>query len=278
MRINMIGKLILYFSFLVHFCSIFAQNDSIFIETGQNKEVFFVQNVNPKQTLFSLSREFRCGVETIAKLNPEHSNGLVKDKLIKIAIQNQIINQIDPCPKKRKPIYYRINEQETAFSVLVNRLNLSWEQIKRLNPQIISGTQKTDALIKVGWLNKDEDLSTSVSQTDSLAQIKADQISPEIVSQFNASNFSFTKSSRGLGIWEKSYQSGNSYYALHRTARINSMIEITNPVKSRTVYAKVIGRIPRTYPNNCEVVITGNVARDLCLANKRFFSQLRYSR
>lgn len=56
------------------------------------------------------------------------------------------------------------------------------------------------------------------------------------------------------------------------------MIEITNPVKSRTVYAKVIGRIPRTYPNNCEVVITGNVARDLCLANKRFFSQLRYSR
>lgn len=58
----------------------------------------------------------------------------------------------------------------------------------------------------------------------------------------------------------------------------NSMIEITNPVKSRTVYAKVIGRIPRTYPNNCEVVITGNVARDLCLANKRFFSQLRYSR
>ena len=227
--------------------SIFAQNDSIFIETGQNKEVFFVQNVNPKQTLFSLSREFRCGVETIAKLNPEHSNGLVKDKLIKIAIQNQIINQIDPSPKKRKPIYYRINEQETAFSVLVNRLNLSWEQIKRLNPQIISSTQKTDALIKVGWLNKDEDLSTSVSQTDSLAQIKA-------------------------------YQSGNTYYALHRTARINSMIEITNPVKSRTVYAKVIGRIPRTYPNNCEVVITGNVARDLCLANKRFFSQLRYSR
>ena len=155
MRINMIGKLILYFSFLVHFSSIFAQNDSIFIETGQNKEVFFVQNVNPKQTLFSLSREFRCGVETIAKLNPEHSNGLVKDKLIKIAIQNQIINQIDPSPKKRKPIYYRINEQETAFSVLVNRLNLSWEQIKRLNPQIISSTQKTDALIKVGWLNKE---------------------------------------------------------------------------------------------------------------------------
>lgn len=261
--------------FICQINSIFGQNDSIFIEKNEKGEIFFIQEVNPKQTLFSLSREFRMDIDKIISINPDHQKGLVKNKLIKLEIQKEIISQIDPKPLQRKKIYYRPNAKETSFSLLIGKLNLNWEQLKKLNPHLNQNKSTENKVILVGWLNKDQDSElTSIDSVQATAPEKS-----LLVSKFiDEENYRFNSSTRGLGIWEKSYQDDGKYYALHRTAKINSIIEITNPIRERKVYAKVVGRIPRHYPKNCEVVIAGEVAKDLSIANKRFFTQLRYLR
>ncbi len=75
--------------FICQINSIFGQNDSIFIEKNEKGEIFFIQEVNPKQTLFSLSREFRMDIDKIISINPDHQKGLVKNKLIKLEIQKE---------------------------------------------------------------------------------------------------------------------------------------------------------------------------------------------
>ena len=86
-------------------------------------------------------------------------------------------------------------------------------------------------------------------------------------------------SQQGVAFWQKNSREDSDLYALHRTADIDSIIEITNPMKNRTIYAKVIGRVPDTaYENNVVVVISPLAAKLLGAKDPRFFVRVNYLR
>lgn len=253
-----------------------CQKDSLFIESDGNGNFFFQQIVQPKQTMFAISREFRTSIETIIDLNPTHKKSLNQYQKILLPIQKEIISQIKDPGTVRRPIFYKVNTNHSIYKSLVINLGLSWNQIKKLNQINTDANLQTGRVLLVGWLNKDESASTpkEIYQPEKKPSIDSTNESTTTESP----NYQFTNQQRGLGIWEKSYQTGTNHFALHRTAALNSTIEITNPVQNRTVYAKVIGRIPPQYPKNCTVVITSQCAIDLNLANKKFFSQVRFNK
>ena len=82
--------------FICQINSIFGQNDSIFIEKNEKGEIFFIQEVNPKQTLFSLSREFRMDIDKIISINP-----------VSITLRTSQIEQINVIKmgKKKTPFF-----------------------------------------------------------------------------------------------------------------------------------------------------------------------------
>jgi len=49
-------------------------------------------------------------------------------------------------------------------------------------------------------------------------------------------------------------------------------------MSSRTLYAKVIGRIPEGYERNIEVVLSPEAARKLGARDPRFFVKTKYSK
>jgi hypothetical protein len=66
-------------------------------------------------------------------------------------------------------------------------------------------------------------------------------------------------------------------FALHPTARVNSVIELHNPMMNRKVLAKVIGNIPpNTYPEEVKVIISPKTAKSLGVIDQRFFVKMRY--
>ena len=68
-------------------------------------------------------------------------------------------------------------------------------------------------------------------------------------------------------------------YALHRYAPVNSVIAVTNPMKKRTVYVKVIGRMPDTvYSDNIIVVVSSTAASMLGAKDAKFYVQVRYAK
>lgn len=82
---------------------------------------------------------------------------------------------------------------------------------------------------------------------------------------------------KGIAIWRNNGFGKNKMFALHATARINSYIELDNPMMDRVVYAKVVGNIPpNTYPEEVKVIISPKTASNLGVLDQRFFIKMKY--
>lgn len=78
-------------------------------------------------------------------------------------------------------------------------------------------------------------------------------------------------------IWNKDKKDKTNLYALHSSAKINSYIEIFNPMLNRVILAKVVGNIPpNTYPREVELIVSPKVAKSLGAIDKKFLVKIKY--
>jgi hypothetical protein len=81
---------------------------------------------------------------------------------------------------------------------------------------------------------------------------------------------------QGVCFWHRDSKEKGALYALHRDAGIGSIIQVNNPMNNRSVYAKVIGRIPEGYERNIEIILSPEAARKLGARDPRFFVKTKY--
>ena len=87
------------------------------------------------------------------------------------------------------------------------------------------------------------------------------------------------KEQKGVAFWQKQSNKDSELYALHRYAPINSIIAVINPMTKRTVFVKVIGRIPESvYKDNIVTVVSSTVANMLGAIDKKFYVHVRYNK
>lgn len=81
----------------------------------------------------------------------------------------------------------------------------------------------------------------------------------------------------GVAQWTKTNYQTNDLYVLHPTAPINSVVELTNPMTHRKIYAKVLSNMPaRLYSDDVSVVVSPGVANLLGAIDGRFYVKLRF--
>ena len=57
---------------------------------------------------------------------------------------------------------------------MIGKLNLNWEQLKKLNPHLSQNKSTENKVILVGWLNKDQDSElTSIDSVQATAPEKS---------------------------------------------------------------------------------------------------------
>ena len=77
--------------------------------------------------------------------------------------------------------------------------------------------------------------------------------------------------------WNMKSKDRVNLFALHSTAKINSFIEIYNPMLDTKVIAKVVGNLPpNAHKKNVELIISPKVAETLGAVDKRFYVKVRY--
>ena len=77
--------------------------------------------------------------------------------------------------------------------------------------------------------------------------------------------------------WNMSSKDKINLFALHATAKVNSYIEIYNPMLNRKVIAKVVGNLPpKAHKKNVDLIISPKVAETLGAVDKRFYVQVRF--
>lgn len=254
--------------------SLLTPKDSILL-TLDNGQKLIHHIVKPKQTLFSLAKFYGLSLEELYALHPEFQTDptLRVGMLISIPIPNRAIRRYKGTTfdaAKFAPIYYVVQPGDNLFQICKRHFSMSVDSIKTRN-NLKSDQLQPGQLLHIGWLG-----------LEGISAEWRSPAAPPTTDQAHQQRFDEEKqarqevSSQGVCFWQKDSNEKGDLYALHREAAVGTVIAVTNPMSRRTVYAKVIGRIPAGYESNIEVVLSPAAARQIGARDSRFFVKVRF--
>jgi len=254
-----------------------APSDTVFMEISNFGEKLISHEVQRGQTLYAIARYYGMRPTELKFYNAGTSDNLQPGQRLKLPLPNRSILRFKDPDFHREdyaPIFYRIKRGDTYYGLSKRVLKLSIDTIKmRLIPR--EETLRPGQLLFIGWISVD-----GIPDNYRVEQIhpmfrENYELRKEI--QRYLSEGRKVVEGQGVAVWQSENRDQKNYYALHEAAPVNSIIEIFNPMKKRTVYAKVVGRIPVTiYPPNVEVVLSNRAARLLGAIDPKFFVKIKY--
>lgn len=253
--------------------------DTIFLSIGAYQEKIFYHYIAPKQTLYSLAKFYGLTVDELYFYNPKLKDAnLSPGQALKIPIPNKSIvrYQIDGFDtKKYVPICYRIKKGDTMFNLSKRIFQMPIDTVMERN-QLTSFNLSLGQVIQFGWMSMEGIPETNRKFRGHPIWKKNDSLRRKYNQNREVKKEHLQ---RGVAFWQKSRKDESKLYCLHRHAPINSIIAVTNPMKKRTVYAKVIGRMPDSvYNDNVIVVVSSTAAKMLGAKDSRFYVQVRYTK
>lgn len=275
----------------------FAQTDSLGIER-QGDKVFVIHKVQPQQTLYSLSRRYKTTVSEINRANPILESGLQIGQTLKIPFGGEIISPDATVSKRTDEVTHTVKAGETLFAIArkydvqvsdiktwnslsSNALDLGQKLVIRKEvlvaidpePKIATDSQKT---IDVPETLKVSDKPFSQDSTKSEANVNSTSVDePESV-DYPGTPF-VPIETEGLAEVIEEAEPSSKFFALHRTAKVGTVIKVKNLMNNLTVYVRVIGTIPETSDNENILIKLNQRAYDhLKAIDKRFRVQLNY--
>lgn len=232
--------------------------------------------VKPKETLFSVAQYYGLSLEELYELHPEYQTDPVLKigVLISIPIPNRAITRYKGKNFKTAqfvPIFYVVQAGDNLFQICKRYFNMPVDTILQRN-LLKSESIYPGQLLHMGWMGVEgirAEWRTSMAPTtggEHRQRYETEKRSrKEVVSQ-------------GVCFWQRNSNEKGDLYALHREAVIGTVMAVTNPMSRKTVYAKVIGRIPSGYESNIEVVLSPAAARQIGARDPRFFVKVRFLR
>lgn len=122
-------------------------NDKI-LRTDLSGRKIILHEVQPKETLYSLSREYGTTVKAIKNLNPGLVDILEKGQKIKIPTKKKltIVQTTDNLPDSIR--LYKVKKGETLYRIALDH-NIEVEDIIKLNPGVAAKGLKAGSIIKL---------------------------------------------------------------------------------------------------------------------------------
>lgn len=259
-----------------------SPKDTIYLTLGKYQKTILMHKMRPEQSIDDLTDFYGLTSTELFYFNPElRYHSFVPGQYVRIPIPHQAIIKDRKLLEEEKsfvPVYYIVNEGDNLFKIAHEHFNMSVDSIAQRNNLMNSHIRKGQTLL-IGWLN-----TLGISSTVRLLQEKP--IPLAVLSSKGTSyvrKLSHQKSKKkeknitGIAFWQQNGENNNNRYALHRTAPINSIIEIKNPMTKKKAYAKVLGHIPdKAFADDVEVVISASVAHTLGVVESRFFVKIKY--
>lgn len=252
---------------------ILTPKDSLWLIVEDEKK-YILHPVKSKQTLFSIARFYSLSLADLFEYNPTFRTDptLRKGSRVKIPIPNKAIKRYKKPgfeSAKNTPIYYLVQPGDNLYQISKRNFDMPVDSVAKRN-RLKGNSIRPGQLLHVGWMGTEgihEDWRPKkvITPSDVLKGRYQDEKKKhqEVESQ-------------GVCFWQKDSKEKGDLYALHRDAAIGTSIAVTNPMFNRTVYAKVIGRIPDGYKRNVEVILSPEAARKLGAKDPRFFTKVKY--
>lgn len=247
--------------------------DSLLLTVESGKK-FIHHPIKPKQTLFSISRYYNIDLEELFEYNPAFKDDptLRVGSRVKIPIPNKAIKRFKAqgfVPSQNTAIYYVVQAGDNLYQISKRYFEMQVDSVAKRNHLKNNSIHPGQRLL-MGWMGT-EGIHADWRPVRQFAESDA------LKSQFGDDKKNKV-SAQGVCFWLKDSKEKGALYALHREAVVGSIISVNNPMSNRTVYAKVIGRIPEGYERNIEVILSPEAARRLGARDPRFFVKTKYSK
>ncbi len=250
--------------------------DTVLLSINPFDEKIFSHKMAPKQTLFSLAAFYGLKIDELYFYNPGLRNRPISvGEPVHIPIPNRAILRFRPQPYDPQlyaPVYYVVKKGDTMYRISKYFFKLPPEVIKQRNG-LESDILSVGQLLHMGWMSVEgvpTDYRTVVGgpiakRSETFRKIFMEQQHKKLLEQ------------KGVACWEHTSEEQTDLYALHRSAPLNSIIQVSNPWMKRTIYVRVIGKIPpKVYSNEVIVVLSPSAARFLGAKDPRFFVNLHH--
>ena len=253
--------------------------DTIFLTTGLYGQKIFTHTMESNQTLYSLSRFYGLSLDELYFYNPKNEGGRygVGSK-IKIPIPNRSIiryrpvNYIDP---DYIPIYYVVQKGETMYHIARRLFKLPIDTIMDRN-NLIEPILSVGHKLRIGWMSIK---GVPKEFRGSRGRHPLWNKSLTYKRKYDAERGRKKEYARkGPAVYIEGTKSTSDLLVMHKYAPIGSIVQITNPLKRRTIYAKVVAKTPPTYDINVEIVVSPRVGKMLGARDKKFYVKTRYLR
>ena len=222
--------------------------------------------VKKGETLSSISRSYGVKVKDILKANPSltvKSNIKPGQKLSipgKGALMVHSDTAIQASNRKPKNTLSVPSTPDTPYKDEDNK-------VRTLTPD--------NENYPVATVNSDQPVINSTPATAySIRTASGSSDYPGVFSQYTAHGYKVNKS-RGAANFLEDNTSGNPYLALYNNAETGSVIKVTNLMNKKTVYVKVVGRVPANDTSR-EVILklSNKVARELGALDNKFLVEV----
>ncbi len=239
-------------------------------------QILFDHYLAPGQTLFGTASFYGLSLEDAYQLNPALRSSYKPGDKVRVAVPRVAIR---PAPAADSlawflPVYYQMGRGETYFGLHKRILQLENDaHLRSLNPELDPERMQPNQRVAIGYLKLDgipkawqgDIVDPYVRRNRGLRELWELRTAGKKMKQAN-----------GKAAWTKKGDPGK-WMALHRTAPINSLIEIEDPRSRKTIYARVVGRIPeQVNDRNVIVVVSPLLVKAFGVRDKHFYVRTRH--
>ncbi len=212
------------------------------------------------ETLFSISRTYNVSVDEIIKWNELTSTDLSIGQKIKISGEKEIVEKIKPVIEKGNQIHL-VTQGEGLYGI-ARIYNITVDDIIKWN-QLQSTSLQVGQKLMVGLSNNGNYVHPTKIDTSQVSLSRRYEIEKIVES--------------GVASTIEGSESTIKYLALHRTAKVGSIIAVKNEMNDQMVFVRVIGKLPNTGINTKVVIRISNAAyKKLGAIDAKFRVQLSY--
>ncbi|MBW8050067.1 MAG: LysM peptidoglycan-binding domain-containing protein [Cytophagales bacterium] len=251
----------------------------------KNGKVYILHKVEPKETLYGLSKRYGIPVEEIKEANPEIEQGLKIAQVIRVPLikNTESINKSTTASISKGKKIHVVKQSQTLFSIS-KMYGITVDDIKKWN-DLPGNDIKIGQPLVVGkslknkTLTNNEKVSSEGNKKDDQSEIVQKTHSNTGISE-KESNVVYTKTGgykkvieKGLAemISDKDFDN-TKYLALHRIAPVGTIMHVKNAKNGVSVFVRIIGTLSDNQTNENVVLKISKKAFDRLFAEDKKFA------
>lgn len=251
--------------------------DSIVVDYDMmSGHLFFEYTLTSDESLYGAGRFFGLDMDDVYLINPRYRLGYKPGDKLRVPLPQAAIRNFIPYDSINFycPVYYTFKKGETIYGLVHRTLKLNSEQDLYVNnPGLTSSNVYVGQQLFIGWLSI-EGISAEAQGEIEDPYVRQNTALRERWSQITRGRRLSTQ--KGKAAWTRQGDR-SKFMALHRTAPLNSLIEIMDKRTNKTIYCRVVGRIPdQVYDQNVQVVVSPLLVKAFGVRDKYFYVQVRH--